>query len=74
MGKMSKLLILGTPFMAATRFQAEHNIEKTIEVTLTNPQNDHQMIFAGVSHSSRRNKKLSNISNNKWTLAAGNDY
>ena len=73
MGRTSKPLILGTPFMAATRFQAEHSAEGAIEVTLTDPRNGRQVVFAGASHSSRRNKKLSNIPNNKWTLAAGND-
>ena len=39
MGRMSKPLILNTPFMAATRFQAEHSVEGAIEVTFIDPRN-----------------------------------
>ena len=35
--RTSKLLILGTPFMAATRFQADHNKHRAIKITFTNP-------------------------------------
>ena len=63
--KTSKLLILNTPFMAAIWFQAEYNIKGAIKIIFINPQNGRQIIFARISHLSRRNKKLSNISNNK---------
>ena len=36
MGRTSKPLILGTSFMAATRFQADHSEHKTIEIIFTN--------------------------------------
>ena len=65
MGKTSKLLILGTPFMAVTRFQADHNEHGAIKITFIDPRNSRQIIFNKINKINRRNKKLSNIINNK---------
>ena len=39
-GRTSKPLFLGTPFMAATRFQADHSKYGAIEIIFINPWND----------------------------------
>ena len=63
--RTNKLLILGTPFMAAIRFQADHNEHGAIKITFIDPWNGRQMIFNKTNKINRRNKKLSNITNNK---------
>ena len=65
MGRINKPLILGTLFMAATRFQADHNEHGAIKITLTDPRNGRQVVFNETNETSRRNKKLSNITNSK---------
>ena len=65
MGRTNKPLILGTPFMAATRFQADYSKYRTIKITLIDPWNGQQIIFNKINKINRRNKKLSNITNNK---------
>ena len=74
MGRTSKPLILGTPFMAATRFQADHNEHGAIKITFIDLWNGRQVVFNGVNETSRRNKKLSNIINSKWLYVAGNEW
>ena len=64
-GRTNKLLILGTLFMAITRFQADHNEYGAIKIIFTNPWNGQQMVFNEINKISRRNKKLFNITNNK---------
>ena len=65
MGRTSKPLILGTPFMAATRFQADHSEYRAIEITFIDPRNGRQIIFNKANKTNKKNKKLSNIINNK---------
>ena len=73
MGRTNKPLILDTPFMAVTRFQADHSKYKTIEITFINLWNGWQVVFNEANEISRRNKKLSNITNSKWLYMAGNE-
>ena len=72
-GRTSKPLILGTPFMAATRFQADHNKYGAIEITFINLWNGRQIIFNKINKINKKNKKLSNITNSKWLYMAGNE-
>ena len=64
-GRTSKPLILGTSFMAATGFQADHSEHRAIEIIFINLWNDRQIIFNKTNEINKRNKKLSNITNNK---------
>ena len=63
--RTNKPLILGTLFMAATRFQADHNEHRTIKITFINLWNGRQIVFNKINKINKRNKKLSNITNNK---------
>ena len=58
MGRTSKPLILGTLFMAVTRFQADHSEYRAIEITLTDPRNGRQVVFNRANETNRRNKKI----------------
>ena len=74
MGRTNKPLILGTPFMVATRFQVDHHEYRAIKIIFTDLWNGRQIIFNKINKISRRNKKLSNITNSKWLYTAGNEW
>ena len=73
MGRINKPLILGTLFMAAIRFQANHNEYRIIKITLINLWNSWQVVFNKANKINKRNKKLSNIINSKWSYMAKNE-
>ena len=64
-GRTNKLLILGTLFMAVTRFQVNHSEYRIIKIIFINLWNNRQVVFNKINKINRRNKKLSNITNNK---------
>ena len=70
----NKPLILGTLFIVVIRFQADHNKYGAIKIIFINPRNGRQMVFNKINKINRRNKKLSNITNNKWLYVAGNEW